>query len=238
MRTFRSAIAALSVFGLMAGSAQAATVTYYLDQSNADPLLPDGWVNYVSVTITDGVTFGLDTDAVQFDVTILAPLLSIAGTGSFGLDGFGFNSDLTLADSAIVGMPAGWSANAAPPPNTLDGFGMFTVGLNDSGNPQNPTLTFYVSGVSGDTIANYYFLSTGGQTQGYSHFTAHVRGFVDQDPSFCDVNGDLQEDPECITTSAWFGDGDGFTVVPVPAAVWLFGSAIGLLGFVRRRIGQ
>jgi len=28
---------------------------------------------------------------------------------------------------------------------------------------------------------------------------------------------------------------DGISVVPVPAAVWLFGSALGMLGWMRRR---
>jgi hypothetical protein len=28
----------------------------------------------------------------------------------------------------------------------------------------------------------------------------------------------------------------GFSAVPIPAAVWLFGSALGLLGWIRRRV--
>ena len=34
------------------------------------------------------------------------------------------------------------------------------------------------------------------------------------------------------------GEAMTFQVVPVPAAVWLFGSALGLLGWVRRRVAQ
>jgi len=41
----------------------------------------------------------------------------------------------------------------------------------------------------------------------------------------------------CTTTAGGFNNGQqwSFTVVPVPAAVWLFGSALGLLGIARRR---
>jgi hypothetical protein len=41
----------------------------------------------------------------------------------------------------------------------------------------------------------------------------------------------------CTTTTGGFNNGQlwNFTVVPVPAAVWLFGSALGLLGVARRR---
>lgn len=40
----------LALFGM--SGAQAASVSYFLDQNNADPLLPDG-VNYLKITISD-----------------------------------------------------------------------------------------------------------------------------------------------------------------------------------------
>jgi len=81
--------------------------------------------------------------------------------------------------------------------------------------------------VSADTLANYYFLSFGAAGQGHVHFAAHVRGFADQDPAFCDANGDLID--ECVVTSAWFGGGSLTQIqpIPLPAAAWLFGSALG-----------
>lgn len=39
--------------------------------------------------------------------------------------------------------------------------------------------------------------------------------------------------PVAGETSAYFG---GNAVVPVPAAVWLFGAALGLIGLVRRKV--
>ena len=43
----------------------------------------------------------------------------------------------------------------------------------------------------------------------------------------CDFDGDLK----CGVIDPTFG-----AVVPIPAAVWLFGSALGLLGWARRRV--
>lgn len=225
--------AAAGLLGLLiVGAAHAASVTYYLNQTNVDPIMPDGIYDYLSVTITDGVTYGLDTNAVRFDVTILGAMPA-SGGGAYGIDSFTWNFvPSNPADGTIVGLPSGWSGNWRPPPNPGDGFGMFDGGVDDTGNPQSPTLTFYISGVTGDTIADYYDLSTSGAAQGNSHFSAHVRGFVDQDPAFCD---DGYGNDTCLVTSAWFGDGEHVTIVPVPAAVWLFGSALGLFGWIRRR---
>jgi len=58
-------------------------------------------------------------------------------------------------------------------------------------------------------------LSTGNAGRGNAFFAAHVAGF--------DASG---------TTSGFFA-----TVVPAPAAVWLFGSGLlGLIGAARRRV--
>jgi len=46
--------------------------------------------------------------------------------------------------------------------------------------------------------------------------------------------GDSREGPKTQTDPAWAVH-DGRAVVPVPAAAWLFGSALGLLGWLRRR---
>jgi hypothetical protein len=210
-------IRALALIVFTAGTAHAASVSYYLDQSNADPNLPDG-VNYLRVTISDA-TYGLDTAAIRFDVQLLPALTGIAGS-NFGIQSFGFNTTLATATvlAAITGLPSGWSAGSN---SNQDGFGSFE--LVDSGtgsNRQNPTLTFYVSGIAGDTPVNYVALSSGSAGQGNVFFAAHVAGFLDQDPG----SGEL--------TSAYFG---GSTVVPVPAAAWLLGSALGVFGWIRRR---
>lgn len=194
------------------GAASAASISYYLDQSNE---LPDGVVNYLQVTISDS-TFGMDNEAIRFDVDILAPLTSIAGS-NFGIQSFGFNTLLTPATvlAAITGLPSGWSKGSG---SNQDGFGSFELVSSGTGsNRQNPTLTFYISGISGDTLLDYVALSGGNAGQGNVYFAGHVAGF----------NG-----PNGVT-SAFFG---GSVVVPVPAALWLFGSAFGLLAaFSRRR---
>jgi hypothetical protein len=63
--------------------------------------------------------------------------------------------------------------------------------------------------------------------------------------SSADFNG-LQQSLLLFLSTEVDGGGDvaflgaettSYSVIPVPSAVWLFGSAIGLLGWVRRRVG-
>ena len=77
-----AAVAALAVSG---SAAQAASIAYVLDQSNADPLLADGDA-YLQVTVADGAG-----GAIDFTVDILPRLTGIADTG-FGLRSFAFSS--------------------------------------------------------------------------------------------------------------------------------------------------
>ena len=77
----------LALAGLQAN---AATISYYLDQSNA---LPDG-INYAQVTISDGVEGNID-----FTVDVLTSAFTVTGS-NFGMQNFSFNHD----DSLTVGI--------------------------------------------------------------------------------------------------------------------------------------
>lgn len=201
-------IVSLLAAGLMvaAGSANAASASWYLNQSNVEGTWADG-VNYLLVTISDSLSNPGD---IEFLVTPLATLTSTSGS-NFGIQRFGFNT--TGAGNALTAAniidPAGWSTNSG----NLDGFGSFEVSEDGTGsNRQNP-LFFRITGISGDTIYDYAVNGLGG-AQGTYFFAAHVAGMT------------------VGPGSAYFG---GSTVVPVPAAVWLFGSALGLLGVARRQ---
>ena len=189
--------------------ARADLVSYFLDQTNVDPALPDG-TNYLRVDIEDVLT------DIRFTVSLLPALTSIAGS-NFGIQSFGFNvvDDLlgvTTAD--ITGLPTGWLAGAG----VMDGFGEFELAaVGDGTNRQSPTLTFFITGVAGDTPGDYAGPSTGTAGEGNQFFAAHVAGFNTTAP----------------VESAFFG---GSTVVPLPAAFWLFVSALGGLGLWRRRL--
>jgi hypothetical protein len=203
----RVVLATLALFG--AGLANAASVTYYMNQSNTETSWPDG-TSYLSVTIFDSITNPGD---IEFLVTPLASLTVSAGP-NFGIQRFGFNSTQTLTAANIVD-PVGWTTGSG----SLDGFGAYEVSEDGTGdNRQNP-LSFRITGILGDVLTDYAVDGPGG-AQGTYYFAAHVAGMTP-------VGGE---------TSAYFGgDGTEIPVVPVPAAVWLLGSAFGLLGFARRK---
>jgi MYXO-CTERM domain-containing protein len=203
------------VLGL-AGSAGAASISYFLDQSN-DPEghLADG-TNYLKVTLTD------DGDDIDVTVELLGPLTSIADA-NFGIARFMFNSTNVLSAANITGLPGDWSTDfdydAGPPHLVGGGFGRFEIELA-AGTRQSPTLSFTIV-AAGDQLSDYVVLSTN-SAQGDSYFAAHV----------ADAEGNYT--PECnILTSAWFG---GTTQVPEPAISWLLApAALVLLGARRKR---
>lgn len=225
--------------GLVAGMlmfaalpAHAASVSFFLDQSNK---LPDG-TNYLSVMLTENETGGVD-----FLVKTLAPLNDIAGS-NFGIQKFGF-SFVDGAWGEISGLPdhkhgksnrhgddfgkhETWDEISGLPDHWrvknnkhMDGFGKFDIRLAGKGTARTDTLNFTVNGVS---LSDFDSL-----------FAAHVAGI-----EWCTIDDNRRYwcDGKNCTTSAFFAGSMSVSQVPIPAAVWLFGSGlIGLAAAVRRK---
>ncbi|MDH3281795.1 MAG: hypothetical protein OEQ18_11810 [Gammaproteobacteria bacterium] len=193
----------------------AAMVTINLDRSNVGTFLPDGLI-YATVTLADGadamaghdVTFTVD---VVTDTDPTTPTLTPGS--NFGIQKFTFNDINNLVTSFVGLSSIGWGTESN---RNGDGFGLFDYRLKATGSSRVDPLVFGVL-AAGATISDFISLSTGGRS---SPFAAHIAGFTDVDSGTGVVN------------SAWFG------VVPIPAAVWLFVSGLGLLGFLGRRHRQ
>ena len=208
-----------SIFPLLLAGNQvsAATISYYLDQSND---LLDG-VNYAQVTISDSATTIGDID---FSVELLTSAFTVSGS-NFGLQSFSFNYDpaLSIDISNVISInpnvisisPLIWSVSENA--NAGGGFGKFGFQLSGTGNSRTELLSFSISGVTGDTINSY---ATGSDLKPASteYFAAHIAGFATTDG----------------VTSAQFA---GSTPeVPLPAASYLFASGLfGLVVAARRR---
>lgn len=93
------------------------------------------------------------------------------------------------------------------------------------------------SGTTTDEILDYVAKNTNGFV-----FAAHILGFTDlnlqPEMAGCVDSSSPDEDwsPECNILTSVFVTTDSLTPVPVPAAVWLFGSGLlGLVDIARRR---
>ena len=205
-KTFKLSALPLALAG---AQVNAATISYYLDQSNA---LLDG-VNYAQVTISDSTTTIGDID---FSVEVLLSAFAVSGS-NFGMQNFSFNYDPVLsidASNIIDTSPLAWSVSEGA--NAGGGFGKFGFQLSGNGSSRTELLSFSISGVADDTIYSYAMGSTL-KPAATEFFAAHIAGFDA-------IDG---------VTSAQFA---GSSPVPVPAAIWLFGSGlIGLIGIARRK---
>lgn len=188
----------------------AAMVSYGLTYSNT---LPDNADTYVTVTIADGADASLGE--VTFTVDVTSTTITPDPT-NFGVQKFLFNDEMGFISSAAQFLlPTSWSAESD---RQGDGFGRFdwlvSTPISSSGsvNRLDP-LIFGITGLVGSfSVSDFISFSTGATGDGNSLFAAHVAGFT--------FNGSS-------VTSAWFG------IVPIPAAVWLFASGLGLLGWIR-----
>jgi hypothetical protein len=236
---------------LVALDANATSVTYYLDDTNVAQFnggLPDG-TNYLTVTIDDeGGSGGIGGDSlIRFTVDVIDGALT--PINMFGIQSFAFNitgDAILLTTDNIIGLPNLWDVSHFNNTTNIkatngDGYGKFDVLVSDGGQSRQDPLVFSVD-VAGDSIASYFDLSdpTNPQSQPNVAFAAHVTG-ISTGAYTLDANSANEEcDPltdgsTCMELpSAWFGG--PVAAVPVPAAVWLFGSGLlALSGVVRRK---
>ncbi len=191
-----------------ATSASAASVAFFLDQSNA---LPDD-VNYAQVTISDSDTTDGD---IEFIVELLVDTLPLPGS-NFGIQSFYLNTedgiDVT-ADNIMIDV-AGWRVSNDR--NAGGSFGKYDIALSGGGNSRVEVLTFSITGIDDDTILSYALSSNLTPSSG-EFFAAHIAGFSDE--------------PYGVSSAKFAGSAP----VPIPPAALLFGSALAGLGWLRRR---
>lgn len=212
------------MFALVSTPATSASITYLLQTSNESAFLPDP-EDYLSVTIEEVA------DDIRFTVATLDAFGSdpFSEGGNFGMQTFGFN----IEDAFLAGLVDTFDADnieflSSGPEwkvtsRNLSQFGRFDVVLAGKGNSRLDELVFMITGIDGDNISTYAAPASQDPDAG-GWFAAHVAGFTFGESSI---------------SSAWFAGGDGSVPpneIPVPAAVWLFGSGLlGLASIARRR---
>jgi hypothetical protein len=193
---------------------RAASLSYFLDHSNA---LADG-PSYLQVTISDGLD-----GAIDFTVQVLQPLQDIADS-NFGIQSFYFNLGGDAGGATVTGLPGGW--RAVDRDRNASQFGSYDMLVQGRGSSRVETLQFSITGVDGDEPGDYV-LAASRARDGDSYFAAHVAGFL------AETCGEWSKGKDCDEiSSAFFG---GSTVVPLPGAAWLIGTAFAVAALRARR---
>lgn len=223
MKTYLMAVATIGTLSIFTNSSQAASVTYQLTEA-ANTQWPDG-PTYVSVLVDDDKSGVAATD-LYFKVT---------ATNPFTLSKFGFNlnlaADAKVTISMIPAMGTGWSQSNG------SGYGFFGQAEYEVvGNGNDPASIFEFT-VHADQMSNngkndlgdYNLLISMFENNNQGHFMmANVVCPDGQSTVNGGLCGNLGSNARNANTDVTIGE--QVASVPVPAAAWLFGSA--LLGFV------
>ncbi len=162
-----------------------------------------------SNTLADGVNYA-QVDVLEsggnlnFTVTALAP-------SNWKFSNFYFNLGGSTGDITLTGLPAGWRPDTN---QNVSEFDVFSDGARGRGNSLQSVFSFTADGVNTLSFANLL-----ANDEGWI-FAAHVQ-CSGRGGNVCDsVNGE----------SSHHIAGPDISPVPIPGAIWLFGSA--LMGFV------
>ena len=221
MNGFILKTSALATFGLFSLQATAATVTFNYDQSfGAVP--PDGPAPFATAVFDDGGTAG----SVTLTMTVSAFV------GEADVTGMYFNLASSLDPTSLAFARTGGSGPTegqtdiftGPDAFRADGDGFYDIlfdfppppGNNNGRFNAGEDLVYDITGIAALTANDFNVFSTPGPGTGNPGPYLSVARFQSTD---FDQSG-----------SDWVG------VVPVPAAVWLFGSGLlGLVGVARRK---
>jgi len=219
MKTKFSVVLIGMVAGLAVnGFAAAATVSYYMSESNKPTFFASG-NDYLKVLISDAIA----DDKIHFTVTPLAALTDLAGTG-IGIDKFMFNGPaLTQLNIDI----AGWEISNDK--NDPRKFGPFSNRLaNDGAGLGSFPFEFSID-AENDTVDSY----AQPYANGSFFFAARVAGFNIGCNGNKSGGGENSEEPGCGHATRAYFSGSALSppsAIPVPAAAWLFVS--GLIGMI------
>lgn len=178
----------------------------------APPVLASTYYLNQSNTLADGVNYA-QVDVLEnggnldFTVTALTP-------ANWKFSNFYFNLGGNVGTVTLSGLPTGWSADSG---QNVSAFGIFSDGEKGTGGTLKSALTFTADSTVALALSNLVPNAVGGA--GWI-FAAHVQ-CQDKTSSPCSAVG---------SETSHFIAGPEVSTVPLPAAAWLFGSA--LLGFV------
>ena len=198
-------------------TSQAMKVEYGLNISNLASL--GNSVDYATVTLEQ-----LE-DAIgnpgDIKVTVDVNNTFFDELSNFGMQSFYFNSGLNISSANIIDSNSvGWAfltdfGSSSNSGFNVSEFGRFDIAYRGTGGMRKDPLMFTISS-GGDDLSTYAL----NNSKGFA-FAAHIADF-----------GGIQGGE-----SAWFASSiKNLPPVPLPAGVWLFGSALlGFIGLSRRR---